>query len=79
MEGKEHVNHPQHYNMGKYEVIDVINDWVLNFNLGNVVKYIARAGIKSQDTQIEDLLKAKFYLEYEIKRLQEAGIDELPF
>lgn len=77
---KELVNHPQHYNFGQYEVIDVINDWSLNFNLGNVVKYIARAGIKSSDTLIEDLQKAKFYLDYEIKRLQKImAEEELPF
>ena len=34
---KEMINHPQHYNMGKYEAIDVIEDWQLNFNLGNTV------------------------------------------
>ena len=38
---KEMINHPQHYNMGKYEAIDVIEDWQLNFNLGNTVKYIS--------------------------------------
>lgn len=59
------VEHPSHYNQGKYEVIDVINDWKLNFNLGNVVKYIARAEYKNN--AIEDLEKALFYLKYEIE------------
>ena len=59
------VEHPSHYNQGKYEVIDVINDWKLNFNLGNVVKYVARAEYKNN--AIEDLEKAMFYLNYEIK------------
>ena len=39
---KEKVNHPKHYNVGKIEVIDAIQDWELDFCLGNVVKYIAR-------------------------------------
>ena len=63
------VNKPAHYAEGrKYEPIDVINDWELSFNLGNTVKYISRAGRK--DNAIQDLEKAKFYLEYEIKRLK---------
>jgi hypothetical protein len=62
------VEHPSHYAKGrKYEPIDVINDWRLNFNLGNTIKYISRAGRKNNI--IEDLKKAKFYLDYEIKRL----------
>lgn len=60
------VEHPSHYNQGKYEVIDVINDWKLNFNLGNAIKYIARADYKNN--AIEDLKKAVFYLNYEIKQ-----------
>lgn len=59
------VEHPTHYNQGLYEVIDVINDWKLNFNLGNAIKYIARADYKNN--AIEDLEKAIFYLKYEIK------------
>lgn len=39
---QEEVNHPNHYTQGKYEPIEVIADWGLNFNLGNVIKYIAR-------------------------------------
>lgn len=62
------VEHPQHYNKGKYEVIDVINDWDLNFDLGNVVKYIARAEHKGN--KLEDLEKALFYLHYEVDRLK---------
>lgn len=60
------VEHPNHYNQGLYEVIDVINDWKLNFNLGNAIKYIARADYKNN--AIEDLEKAVFYLNYEIKQ-----------
>ena len=64
------VVHPSHYNQGKYEVIDVITDWGLNFNLGNTVKYVARAGHKNPNKMIEDLEKAMFYLNYEIERLK---------
>ena len=58
------INHPSHYNQGKFEVIDVIQDWGLNFTLGNVVKYIARAAHKGEE--IQDLQKARWYLNYEI-------------
>ena len=58
---KEAVNHPAHYNQGKFEVIDVIEDWNLGFNLGNCIKYIGRAGYK--DDIIQDLKKALWYLE----------------
>jgi len=62
------VNHPAHYNAGKFEVIAVIEDWNLGFHLGNVVKYIARADHKGR--KMEDLRKAKWYLYREITRLQ---------
>lgn len=68
----EKVNHPKHYNHGKYEVIDVILDWDLNFCRGNVVKYLARAGKKSTDTEIEDLEKASFYLQKELEELRKS-------
>ena len=63
------VNHPSHYNSGKIEVIDAIEDWGLNFSRGNAVKYIARAGLKNKETEVEDLQKALWYIEREIKRL----------
>ena len=62
------VNHPSHYTQGKYEVIDVIEDWNLGFNLGNAIKYIGRAGHK--DDIVQDLEKAKWYIEREIQRLK---------
>ena len=68
MEEKEMVNHPSHYNMGKYEAIDVIEDWNLNFNLGNAVKYISRAGHK--DDIVQDFKKALWYIDREIQRLE---------
>lgn len=60
------VNHPSHYNVGKIEVIDAIEAWELNFSLGNAVKYIARADHKGQP--IEDLEKARWYIDREIER-----------
>ena len=63
------VKHPSHYCYGKYEPKDVISDWGLNFNLGSVVKYIARAGRK--DDIVQDLKKAKQFLEFEIEALEE--------
>ena len=64
------VNHPSHYTDGKIEVIDFIEDKGLNFNKGNAVKYIARAGKKDTSKEIEDLKKAQWYINREIKRLE---------
>jgi translation initiation factor 2B subunit (eIF-2B alpha/beta/delta family) len=50
-----------------YEAIKIIQAHNLNFSLGNAIKYILRAGKKNQDTKIEDLKKAIWYLESEIK------------
>lgn len=67
------VNHPKHYTTGKIEVIDFIEDKELNFNLGNVVKYVSRAGRKKSQGKsleakaLEDLKKAQFYLAREIE------------
>ena len=67
---KETVNSPAHYNIGNIEVIDAIEDWQLNFSRGNAVKYIARAGHKDKSKEVEDLKKARWYLDREIKRLE---------
>ena len=58
------VNHPPHYTTGGIETIDFIEAKKLNYNLGNVVKYITRADHKGN--RAEDLRKAKWYLEREI-------------
>ena len=58
------INKPPHYTVGKYEVIDVIEDWKLGFRLANVVKYVARAEHKGNP--ISDLYKALWYLNREI-------------
>ena len=60
---RDAVNHPDHYGGDTtYEAIKVIEAWDLGFHLGNVVKYISRAGKKTKNTN-EDLKKAKWYLE----------------
>lgn len=66
---KDAVNHPSHYTDGKIEVIDFIEDKGLNFYRGCAVKYIARAGKKKPDKEVEDLQKAVWYLNREITRL----------
>ena len=58
------VSHPAHYTAFDAEVIDITRQ--LSFNRGNVVKYAARAGLKDSETLLQDLKKAKFYLEDEI-------------
>ena len=64
------VNHPKHYTFGKYEVIDVLEDWGLDkeFCLGNTIKYIARA--KHKGHELEDLKKAQWYLNRKISQLE---------
>jgi translation initiation factor 2B subunit (eIF-2B alpha/beta/delta family) len=64
------IDHPSHYNQGKIEVIDFIEDQKLEFSLGNVIKYIARAGKKDKQKELEDLYKANWYLEREIERIE---------
>lgn len=62
------VNHPSHYNQGQFEVIDVIDDWNLDFCLGNAIKYIGRAGHKDNTKTKEDLEKAIWYIQRYIDR-----------
>lgn len=64
------VNHPSHYTFGKYEVIDVIEDWGLDMHSGCAVKYIARAGRKNPDTEIQDIQKAIWYLNRKVSLLE---------
>lgn len=61
------VNHPAHYTTGKIEVIDFITDKKLDFCRGNAVKYIVRAGLKDPAKEIEDLKKARWYLDHYIQ------------
>lgn len=65
----DNVKHPSHYVEGrKFEPKDVIRDWGLNFNLGNAVKYLARAGRKAD--LVEDLKKAQQYIQFEIDAIE---------
>ena len=68
----EQVNHPQHYGgeNNPYEAIKVIEAWDLGFHLGNTVKYISRAGKKGTDKELQDLKKALWYLERQIKNIE---------
>ena len=64
------VNHPSHYHSNSgIEVIDAIEAWNLNFSRGNAIKYIARASYKDPTKEIEDLEKARWYIDREIQRL----------
>lgn len=73
----ERINHPSHYNTDGIEVIDAIEAWGFGegFNKGNAIKYIARAGHKDKATEVEDLEKAKWYIEREIERLKKGRQD----
>lgn len=65
------VNHPTHYTSGPIEVIDIIEGFSLGFHLGNVVKYILRSPLKG--AELQDLEKAKWYLERRIKQMKKAA------
>ena len=67
-EVNKNVSHPSHYNQG-IEAIDIIESWDLNFSLGNAIKYILRSPYKGK--QIEDLEKARWYIDREINRLKD--------
>ena len=64
----DNVNHPAHYKTGGIETIDFIEAKSLNYNLGNVVKYITRSDLKGN--KLEDLQKAQWYLNREIANLK---------
>lgn len=68
------VNHPAHYTDGKIEVIAFIEDKGLNFHRSNAVKYISRAGKKDPAKEVEDLKKARWYIDREIRRLEGVGL-----
>ena len=66
------VNHPPHYKAGGIETIDFIEAKDLNYRLGNVVKYVSRAGRKAGSDPVQDLEKAAFYLQREIEARRNA-------
>lgn len=63
------VNHPPHYNRGKIEVIDFIEDQQFDFHIGTAIRYLCRAGYKWN--AVEDLEKAIWYINRKIKKLQD--------
>jgi hypothetical protein len=72
----EAVNHPAHYGGedNPYEAIKVIEAWELPFNTGNTVKYISRAGKKDPAKHLEDLRKARWYLDREISNMEKVNV-----
>lgn len=67
----DEINHPSHYVDGRqHEPIDVIEDWELNYCLGNCLKYISRAGRKEGEVDLVALRKAQWYLNREIEQRQ---------
>ena len=62
------INHPSHYTAYPVEVIELTEH--MTFCAGNVIKYVSRAGLKNPDTEIEDLKKARWYIDREISRLE---------
>lgn len=65
---------PDYYKAKGVETIDVIEAFELNFNLGNVIKYVLRAGKKDEEEKEKDLNKALFYISREIKREDDVAI-----
>lgn len=61
---------PDHYKAGQQDVIAFCQHHEINFNRGNVIKYVIRAGKKNVETELEDLVKAKEYLEREIEYIK---------
>ena len=72
------ISAPEHYTYADIEPKDAIRGWNLNFNLGNVVKYIVRAGRKDGNTILDDLRKARQYLDFEIEFLEKDSEPTMP-
>lgn len=72
VEEKEMVNNPEHYGKGTYEAINVIEAWGANFNIGNSLKYLSRYGKKDPNAIIQDLEKARWYIDREVSNLKKA-------
>lgn len=71
---KSDINHPSYYGGDTtYEAVKVIKAWGLNFNRGNVLKYVCRAGEKDPTEEIKDLEKARWYLNAEIEYMKMYG------
>lgn len=73
--GKDDViSHPSHYTQG-IECMDYIESHKLNYARGNIIKYVTRAGLKDASKEVEDLEKARWYLDREIERVKKAKKD----
>ena len=70
------VNHPSHYTDGGIETLDFILAKKLDFLLGQVIKYVSRAGKKDPGKELQDLEKAEFYLKRKIELMKGAGNNE---
>lgn len=68
--GDDEKTSPSHYALRDPEPIEVITGWGLGFCLGNAVKYVARAGTKPGESKLDDLRKARWYLDREIRDLE---------
>nr|DAI46501.1 MAG TPA: nucelotide kinase [Caudoviricetes sp.] len=71
------IDHPDYYKAGGIEAIDVIEDWKLDFCLGNAIKYIARAGKKSDDVKT-DLEKAAWYIKRHKRGIERGILKKIP-
>lgn len=71
----ETVVHPVHYNLhpSGVECITIVQH--MNFNVGNAMKYLWRCGLKDNTTDVEDLKKARQYIDYEISRLASGPVE----
>jgi hypothetical protein len=69
----DQVNHPPHYTADPSGVECIQITRHRNFNIGNAIKYLWRAGLKNENTTIEDLEKSIWYIQDEINRLKEMG------
>ena len=67
----ERPKQPKHYETGSTDVIDFCKEYNLNFNKGNIVKYICRSGKKENESELKDLQKALVYLQREINYLNQ--------
>ena len=73
------IDHPDYYNSCGIEVIKVIDAFALNFNLGNAIKYILRAGKKYGEPAEVTLKKAQWYLEHELERMKAINHEQSKF
>ena len=76
---QEDITNPNYYTKGEVSVADFIDAYELNFNRGNIIKYVTRAGKKKGEDAITALLKAQWYLGREIIRVgrEQAKIEQL--